>query len=98
VPERHVEETAARQGLAGVFPAPPLVSAGMHTTLRVFVERDEASMHKELREHRQVRKSHHGRLLVQMKGREGVSPPFVVQGRAARENQSIQQPAFSGCA
>src|SRR5579883_691576 len=70
MPERQVEETAARQGLAGVFTAPPIVSAGTHkTTLRVFVEMDKAGMHKE---HRQVRRSHHGRLLVQMKVREGV--------------------------
>jgi hypothetical protein len=75
MPGRHLEETSARQGLAGVFTAPPIVIARAHETtlrLRVFVEMGKAGMHKELREHRQVRRSHHGCLLVQMKVREGV--------------------------
>jgi len=67
VPGRTDGESAPRSGLAGVFPAPPILIARAHKTiLRVFVETGWVRMHKELREHGQGSRSHHGCLLVHM--------------------------------
>jgi hypothetical protein len=94
MPERHAEETTALRKLAGIFTALPIVVARAHkTTLRVFVEMGKAGMHKELREHRQVRRSHHGRLLVQTKVREGVLHPLVFRAvKPMKTNPFSSQP------
>lgn len=97
MPGRHLEEATARQGLAGVFTAPPIVIARAHKTtlrLRVFVEMGKAVMHKETREHRQVRRSHHGRLLVHIKISRRCSPPFVFRAMKPMKTNSFSSKPF----